>query len=723
MLDTNLVLKADELYLAGAVNTDGSGDRATGIYARDTRFISVLDLGLNGRPLRTLAVRTPEANRALFVSTNEGYEDDGRQVYGHSLGIQQELTLTDRVTLQVTVRNHGLQSLTPSIGVTIGSDFRDMFAIRGFPQPEPGTYLPVSTSTDGIDLGYRTPVGEEVGIAVTFSEAPVSIAEANQTNANHNVGRSHSAPVHGPVGAPLTGVAAIATFRPALAPGATWRTTMTIDLRTFGDRPLSAVAQLASHGALQPGAIRTSNPDLNAVLDRATADLAVLQTTFDEGSIIAAGIPWYVAPFGRDSLIAGLQTLPLSPWRTAATLRVLAARQATSHDAWRDREPGKILHETRFGELARSGKIPHTPYYGTVDATPLFAWLVAETVAWTGDESLWRELEPHARAAVHWMREFGDLDGDSLIEHPTRQPDGVHITNQGWKDSWDSLHHADGSVPTGNIALVEVQGYAFAACRRLADIAQLYGDAAWADELAGHAEEIRSLVEDLFWVEELGTYAQALDGDKRPTAMVSSNAGHLLLTGLPSSERAERVAGTLADPTMNSGWGVRTLATNTVTYNPMSYHNGSVWPHDNSLIVGGLATMGQIAVAVELFESLVAAALTDPMRRLPELFCGFPRLGVAESAPVPYPVSCIPQAWAAGAIPFMLTSLLGLTISDDGQEISVAPSLPASIDWVEITGLRASHAEASIRIERGSDGYRVESTGAIRQAPSTGSTE
>ncbi len=716
MLDTNLTLKADELYLAGAIDTDGSGERATGIYARDTRFISVLDLDLNGRLLRTLAVRTPDANRALFVSTNEGYEDDGREVYGHSLGVEQELTLTDRVTLRLTVRNHGLRSLAPAIGLTIGSDFRDLFAIRGFPPPEPGQYLPLAPSGDGFDLGYRTPAGEEVGISVGFEEAPVSIVEARPEAADQDAGRQRSSPVFGPAGGARAAVAALATFRPALSPGETWRTTVTVRLRTFGARPLSAVAELPSHGALQPGTIRTSRPDLNAVLDRATADLAMLQTTFDEGSIVAAGIPWFVAPFGRDSLIAGFQTLPLSPWRTAATLRVLAAHQATSYDAWRDREPGKILHETRFGEMARSGSIPHTPYYGTVDATPLFAWLVAETVAWTGDESLWRELEPHARAAVRWMRESGDLDGDGLIEHPTRQPDGVHITNQGWKDSWDSLHHADGSVPTGDIALVEVQGYAFAAYRRLADIARLYGDDAWADELSGYAEQTRSLVEGRFWLDDLGVYAQALDGDKRPTAMVSSNAGHLLLTGLPAPDRAARVAATLADPRMNTGWGLRTLATDAATYNPMSYHNGSVWPHDNSLVVGGLAATGQAAVAIEFFESLLAAALTDPMRRLPELFCGFPRVGIAESAPVPYPVSCIPQAWAAGAIPFMLTSLLGLTISDDGREISVAPALPASIDWVEVTGLRADQADATIRVQRDGDGYRVEGSGAIRQA-------
>ncbi|CAA9571142.1 MAG: Glycogen debranching enzyme (Alpha-1,6-glucosidase) [uncultured Thermomicrobiales bacterium] len=713
MLDNDIVLKADELYLAGAKDTDGSGERATGIYARDTRFVSVLDVSLNGQALKTLAIRTPDANRALFVATNDGFELDGQEVYGHSLGVQQELSLTDEVTLALTVRNHTGQSMAPEFGVTVGSDFRDLFAIRGFPQPEPGVYAPVAVSADRIELGYRPPGDVEVGISVTFSERPAAITEVNEETGDQNVDRARSSPVFGPSGRALPGVAARATFRPALEPHATWHLTVTIRLRTVGDRPLSAAARLPSHGHLQPGRIRTSDPALNAVLDRATADLAMLQTTFDEGSIIAAGIPWFVAPFGRDSLIAGFQTLPLSPWRTAGILRVLAAHQATSHDPWRDREPGKILHEVRYGEMARGGTIPHTPYYGTVDATPLFAWLVAETVAWTGDGALWRELEPHARAAVGWMREWGDLDGDGLIEHPTRQPDGVHITNQGWKDSWDSLHHADGSVPTGNIALVEVQGYAYAAYRRLADISRLHGDTAWADELDGYASQTRALVEDGFWVEEMGTYAQALDGDKRPVAVVSSNPGHLLLAGLPSPERAASMARVLSHPSMSSGWGLRTLATTAPTYNPMSYHNGSVWPHDNSLVVGGLASSGQHGIAVELFEALLAAALTDPTRRLPELFCGFPRLGIAESAPVPYPVSCIPQAWAAGAIPFMLTSLLGLAITDDGAEITVAPNLPESIDWVEVTGLRAGNADATVRVRRDGDGYAVEGTGAI----------
>jgi glycogen debranching enzyme len=715
MLDTDLVLKADELYLAGAIDTDGSGERATGIYARDTRFVSVLDVSLHGRPLRTLAVRTPAANRALFISTNGSYEVDAREVYGHSLGIQQELTLTDGIRLDLTVRNHSRETLVPELGVTVGSDFRDLFAIRGFPAPPPGTYLPVRRTDDTIELGYQPPDDEVVGLTVQFTEPPVAIVEVSEEADDQDVDRSPSSPVFGPSRAAPVGVAAMATFRPVIIPGATWRTTVTIRLRPVGRRPLSAVAQLPSHGPLQPGSIRTSDPQLNAVLDRATADLAMLQTTFDEGSLVAAGIPWFVAPFGRDSLIASFQTLPLSPWRSVATLRVLAAHQATTADPWRDREPGKILHEVRYGEMARSGKIPHTPYYGTVDATPLFAWLVAETVAWTGDESLWRELEPHARAAVRWMREYGDLDGDGLIEHPSREPDGVHISNQGWKDSWDSLHHADGTVPTGNIALVEVQGYAFAAFRRLAAIARLYGDGAWADELDGYADQIRTLVEELFWVEELGTYAQALDGDKRPVASVSSNAGHLLLAGLPGADRAASVARLLGDPKMSSGWGLRTLSTAASTYNPMSYHNGSVWPHDNSLVVGGLAAAEQHEVAVGLFESLFAAALTDPLRRLPELFCGFPRVGIAEDAPVPYPVSCVPQAWAAGAIPFMVTSLLGLGISDDGAEITVAPRLPESIDWVEVTGLRANRKDVTVRVGRQGDGYTVEGLGPLRQ--------
>ncbi|HEV2529953.1 MAG TPA: glycogen debranching N-terminal domain-containing protein [Thermomicrobiales bacterium] len=714
MLRTDVTLKADELFLAGQKESDGSGEQAAGIYARDTRFVERIDLTINGTSPSLLAVRQTAPNAAVFIATNEGFELDGATVYGHTLAVTQELTLTDVVTVRVTIHNHGQVALRPEIGLTIGSDFRDLFAIRGFPPSPPGQYQATTVIPGGFSLGYRAPDDEAVGLDVRFDQAPVDVTEVVSDGGEETTRRLRSSPVFRESADGNRGVAGNATFGPELSAGGEWELVATITLRTAGPRPLSAVASLPGDAPLQRATIRTSSPQVNAILDRATADMAMLQTTFDAGSVIAAGAPWFIAPFGRDSLIACLQTLPLGPERAAATLRVLAAWQATEADAWRDAEPGKILHEMRSGEMARARHVPHTPYYGTVDATPLFAWLVADTVAWTGDEALWRELQPHARAAVGWMLGPGDLDGDGLIEHPNREPDGVHITNQGWKDSWDSLNGADGQPPTGHIALIEVQGYAFAAYRRLAAVARLHGDDDWAEELDGHAERIRELVERLFWLEDAGTYAQALDGDKRPVAVVSSSPGHLLLAGLPSPDRAARVVDSLTDEAMSTGWGIRTLATTAPTYNPMSYHNGSVWPHDNSLVVSGMALAGHGDRAARVFDDLVDAAATDPMNRLPELFCGYARDGLAATAPVPYPVSCIPQAWAAGAVPFMLTSLLGLSISDDGATVSVDPTLPSSLDWVEVAGLRAGGQDVMVRVERDGDGYAITRSGPDR---------
>ena len=717
MLDQDITLKADELYLAGQKQTDGSGENAAGIYARDTRWVRRLDVAVNGEAPEVLGVRALAANRMRVFATNRSWQEAETEVYGHSLGLEQDLELTDHIRLRLTARNYAQRPIHPEISLRIDSDFRDLFAIRGFHDRDRGTYPVPTVIEGGVALRYLATDGVETGIDITFDPAPDTMTQQDGAEVTVSPRRSRQSPMfQGHGNQPPIGSGVVATFSLSLLPGDTWQAEVRIVLRTADPRPLSAVAHLPEREVLQPGMMRTSDEGLNAVLVRSTTDLAMLQTTFPEGSLIAAGMPWFVAPFGRDSLIAGLQTLPLSPWRTAATLRVLAAHQATTADPWRDQEPGKILHEIRYGEMARTGQIPHTPYYGTIDATSLFAWILAETVAWTGDEVLWRELEPNARAAFAWMRDFGDRDGDTLIEYPTHENDGVHITNPGWKDSWDSLNGADGRPPTGDIALVEVQGYAFAACRRLASIARLYGDPDWAADLERHAERIRVAVERLFWMPEHGTYAQALDGDKRQVAVVSSNPGHLLLTGLPAPERAASVARGLADPHMNSGWGVRTLSTTAPTFNPMSYHNGSVWPHDNSLIVAGLAAVGEGNLAGQIFNELLDVALSDPDLRLPELFCGFPRAGAASDAPIPYPVSCIPQAWAAGSIPYMLMALLGLRISDDGREITVAPALPASIDWVEVTGLRAGGKDVTIRIRREADGYSVEGVGPVRQA-------
>jgi glycogen debranching enzyme len=442
----------------------------------------------------------------------------------------------------------------------------------------------------------------------------------------------------------------------------------------------------------------------------------MLQTSFPHGRLTAAGIPWFVAPFGRDSLIAGLQTLHIAPGYATDTLRTLAALQGDTTDAFREEEPGKILHEMRYGEMARLGEIPHTPYFGSVDATPLFVMLFAETVRWTADEAFYRELLPNVQRALEWIERCGDRDGDGLVEYTTLTADAAHIAHQGWKDSHDSLHDIAGRPCSGTIALVEVQGYVHAAYRWLSELAELYGDASWAADLRARSERIRCLVEEQFWLPDAGYYAQALDEEKDAVAAISSNSGHLLYCGLPSVERGRAVAARLRQADLDSGWGVRTLAAGMAAYNPMSYHNGSVWPHDNSLIAAGLARYGEVGGLERIASALFSAAERLPDRRLPELYCGFPRDEHA-AAPVPYPVSCSPQAWAAGAAPLLVRAMLGLEVDVKRAVLRVAPALPAWLGHVRIEGLEALGSRFDLTVERDGAGYRVTSDGPIEVVP------
>jgi glycogen debranching enzyme len=392
------------------------------------------------------------------------------------------------------------------------------------------------------------------------------------------------------------------------------------------------------------------------------------------------------------------------PARIASKLRVLAALQATEEDPWREAQPGKILHEMRYGDMARTGQVPHTPYYGSIDSTPLFVMVFAEHYLWHRDDALFDELEANVRRALEWIERYGDLDGDGLIEFSGMQQDQSHISQQGWKDSHDSLHFADGSEVEGPIALVEVQGYVYAAYAWLAEAARLRGDDRWAGELQAKADQVRQAVERAFWMEEPGYYAQALDGQKRQVDAVTSNPGHLLYCGLPSAERATRVAERMARPDLNSGWGIRTLSSEMATYNPMSYHNGSVWPHDYSLAMAGLSSSGHDALAHELAMALLALAESAGDFRLAELYCGF---SPTEDLPGPvaYPVSCIPQAWAAGAGTLALRTLLGLRPNPVNRRLEASPHLPDDWPSLSVSGLSAFGDRLRVSVHREGDGY------------------
>ena len=404
-------------------------------------------------------------------------------------------------------------------------------------------------------------------------------------------------------------------------------------------------------------------------------DLAALRLQSDLGvpaTLPAAGLPWFMALFGRDSLITSFQALPYLPSLAANTLRVLAARQAEARDDFHEQEPGKILHELRFGELTARGAQPHSPYYGSTDATPLFVVLLDEYHRWTGDDALVRELEPHARAALAWMQESGDADGDGYVEYERRNVT-TGLINQCWKDSWDSMQFADGTLARGPIATCEIQGYVYDARRRAARLARdVWGDAALAARLDVLAAELRVRVRADFWMPERGCHALALDGDKRQVDSLTSNIGHLLWSGIVDDGEAAAIAERLLDAPLYSGWGVRTLAATEGGYNPLGYHTGTVWPHENALIAAGLARYGQRAAAETIAAAILSAA-PHFEHRLPEVFAGYP--STLTSVPVAFPTASRPQAWAAGAPLMLLTTLLALQPGDADARADLGGSI------------------------------------------------
>jgi glycogen debranching enzyme len=437
--------------------------------------------------------------------------------------------------------------------------------------------------------------------------------------------------------------------------------------------------------------------EFNHTLLHAVDDLRALYTGADGESVITAGIPWYSTVFGRDSIITSLETLSLNPRMAIDTLRYLARHQGEAEDTYREEQPGRILHELRRGEMARTRETPHTPYYGTIDATPLWLVLLHETWRWTGDDALVRDLLPHARRALAWIERYGDIDGDGFVEYARTSEKG--LVNQGWKDSGDGVAFPDGTLPEPPIALAEVQGYVYDATFRMAQLLEAFDDREQAAALRGRAETLRRRIDDAFWIDAAGTYALALDAGKRPLPTVTTNAGHLLWSRAAEPARAARLVDSLLAPDMFCGWGIRTLSARHPVYNPMSYHNGSVWPHDNAIVVMGMAHYGFSRRALPVLHALHDAAMNMHLHRLPELFCGMQR--VHGLRPVLYPVSCSPQAWASGAFFMLLQAVLGILPDAPGGVLHIRePVLPSFLERLELHGLRVGGARVGLEFRR-----------------------
>lgn len=662
----------------------------TGFYVGGTRHLSVLEVRLEGEKPPLLASSLADDDVTLTaVQTNpditigNGSEAPIRLPKDAVL-VQRELAVADgRLHQRITVESYHLTPVSLAISVVIGADFADIFEVRGYNRKARGELLPDVLSAEGVTLSYRGLDDVLRRTIVQFLPRPTQI-ERN-----------------------------IALFKLTLTPHAA----QTIDIVVAGGvsgtleagtpdtpRAVSRVRRENTSWDRTVTRVFTSSESVNALLERAVADVRLMCTRTTEGLVPYAGIPWYACPFGRDSIWTSLMTLSLQPRIAAGTLRYLAKRQSTTFDDFTDAEPGKVLHEMRTGEMANLREIPFVPYYGSVDATPLFVVLLERYVAWTGDGDLADSLWDNALAAIQWTRNAGDLDGDGFLEYKRRSPAG--LSNQGWKDSGDSIFHADGTLAKGPIALVEVQAYAYAALRSGARLARMRGDESLALELEKEASALKEKFEAAFWSERLGSYSLALDGAKAPCEVSTSNAGHALWAGIADEAHAAKVARRLLGRELFSGWGVRTLAEGERRYNPMSYHNGSIWPHDNAIIASGLKRYDFRDEAARVASAILESSLLFDDNRVPELFCGFPR--VTRNVPVPYPVACRPQAWSAATIFNVLETLIGLEVDGIGQRaVFVRPSLPPSIDWIEITNLPVGAKRAAVRLERTKTGGAV----------------
>jgi glycogen debranching enzyme len=578
---------------------------------------------------------------------------------------------------RLLVHNFDTRDHRVTLGIGFGSDFADLFEVRGKKRARRGQIVAERRSDNAVALRYRGLDNIERITCLEFEPAPTRLDTAT------------------------------AIFELPLAPGEGVRVVLCISCddrrehssgiaRQFYSSLRSARRALRNSSG-RAASLASSNSLFNEFARRSVADLYMLLTETDHGPYPFAGIPWFSTPFGRDGILTALFALWLDPSIARGVLRFLAATQATEFDSERDAEPGKILHEMRNGEMARLREVPFARYYGSVDATPLFVMLVGEYFKRTNDLATVRQLWPNIEAALRWIDSHGDPDGDGFVEYHRKNAEG--LINQGWKDSHDAIFHEDGRMAEGPIALCEVQAYVYGAKRQAATLALALDRPVAAATLANAADALRERFEAAFWCEDLSTYALALDGDKRPCRVVSSNAGHALLTGIASPERAERVAGTLLGTGCFTGWGVRTVARSAARYNPISYHNGSVWPHDNAVIALGLARYGLKSEVLRIFRGLFEAASYMDLRRLPELFCGFAWRRL--TAPTLYPVACSPQAWASATAFALVQASLGLGFDQNGEQIRFdRPVMPDFIEELSLRGLKARRGVADVLLTR-----------------------
>jgi glycogen debranching enzyme len=724
-----VVIKDENIFLV--TSPDGSmplgQGHGFGLYYHDCRYIRAYELCIADTPPTVLASTAAKGSSAIFQLANQDIRTaDGQLIPKETIGVKWTRSLHGSVPAlhdSFTFENFGLSDVELPVSLTFGAQFEDVFAVRGLFSEKLGDVRAPEWKDDALVLAYDGADRRGRSATIEFSPAPVKrercgarfrvklpsrarvtidvhirLADAPEAGAAnghpHERGdssnrhpRESGDPSSATVdGAPRAPIAASDKQRPGKLLGSD-------RLRGTVEKP----GELAKQDTKMGTRVRSDSLLLNAVIDRSLGDLQMLLSSIDGQEFFAAGIPWFATLFGRDSIVTALQTLAYEPAIARHTARLLAHYQGDRVDEWRDEQPGKILHSLRVGEMARLGEIPHTPYYGSVDATPLFLILIGRYAAWTGDIELFESLRDNVELALHWMSTDGDQNHDGYIEYASTSERG--LINQGWKDSGDAIVDSDGHLADPPIALVEVQGYAYQARTLIADLYERTGEAGRAKELRSEAAALREHFNRDFWMEKKNFYALALEKGDAQLGVISSNPGHALWAGIADDDKARAVVERLMQPDIYNGWGIRTLSHEEKRYNPVGYHLGTVWPHDNSIIAVGFRRYGFDTEAHRVLSGLVEAAMHFNGYRLPELFAGFAR--DEYGYPVRFPVACHPQAWAAGSIPYLIEAMLGLSPNAFEKRLNVVrPMLPEFVSHLELHDLAVGAARVSLRFER-----------------------
>lgn len=665
---------------------DLSGDALQGLYHRGTRFIHDMRLELNGRRLLLLSSNIKYENELLSVDlTNPAMHDlDEKPLAEGIIHIARSIFLQEGAFHEmITLHNYGFDTYTLQATISFEGDFKDIFEIRGHQRKKRGELLPPRfIDGNGVLLAYRGLDNKKRESMIRFDPYPEDM-QANR-----------------------------AVFIITLAPKASFNIVCTAELQTAEQR-IPEITYTEAYNSITPllvkgkeiiAHIHTSNEQFNYWLKRSENDLLSLLAHTPHGVFPYAGVPWYNTILGRDGIITALATLWAAPEIAKGVLGLLAEKQSKDSNPLADAMPGKILHEIRYGEMAALGEVPFQQYYGGIDTTPLFVVLAGQYLRRSNDLMFIAGIWDNIMAAVQWIELFGDVDGDGFIEYERKAATG--LVNQGWKDSYDAVSYEDGQLASSPVALCEIQGYVYDAKMEAAYIARRSGHHELSEKWEKEAAGLKERFNKAFWDESLGSYIMALDGRKRPCRLLSSNAGHCLFSGIATPEKAAATVKALMTEKMFSGWGIRTLSTTAVRYNPMSYHNGSVWPHDTALIAAGFARYGMKYHSLRLMQGLFEASLFMPLQRMPELFCGFERR--KGEGPTSYASSCSPQAWSAAAVFLLLQSCLQLQVDTFEKRVYLhQPRLPAYIDKIRISGLAAGKESITLEISRQQDELKV----------------